>query len=173
MRHSFLCLSKGWLIWARNCPTKSNFISPRACLDNRAAKWPAANLTISSTNFVGDYFTPRCSCPMTSEARLSTPRAFSKRSSRSRSTLLHDLKSFYENSFRPTIFLVLLSALSLSLSLFLSHAPRVVGRLTRFAVYNTIIAGCHVETRNVSLFLSAATRFCFSRGIPVIATLVI
>jgi len=49
-----------WLIWARNCPTKSNFISPEACLDNRAAKWPAANLTISSTNFAGDYFT-RCS----------------------------------------------------------------------------------------------------------------
>lgn len=50
----------GWLIWARNCPTKSNFISPEACLDNRATKWPAANLTISSTNFAGDYFT-RCS----------------------------------------------------------------------------------------------------------------
>lgn len=49
-----------WLIWARNCPTKSNFISPEACLDNRATKWPAANLTISSTNFAGDYFT-RCS----------------------------------------------------------------------------------------------------------------
>lgn len=49
-----------WLIWARNCPTKSNFILPEACLDNRAAKWPTANLTISSTNFAGDYFT-RCS----------------------------------------------------------------------------------------------------------------
>lgn len=64
-RRPFLCRAtgrsrEGWLIWVRNCPTKSNFISPEACLDNRATKWPAANLTISSTNFASDYFT-RCS----------------------------------------------------------------------------------------------------------------
>lgn len=64
-RRPFLCWTtvqsrEGWLIWVRNCPTKSNFISPEACLDNRATKWLAANLTISSTNFASDYFT-RCS----------------------------------------------------------------------------------------------------------------